>query len=271
MSHQAQTWVINHSRHKGSNLLVMLLIANHAHSDGSNAFPSLDTLAAEARMSVRQIARIIDKLEASQELKVMRSGGRYSHRYSLPGVALQQQEGERNSPRRSLKKHTYPNPDNMTRLNPDKMSTLSDTNPDNLSEITRTSPASNPDIAVSTEPREPSVEPKHTHRATRASSPHMGVSSGSKFTDEERQGYARAQIPPLGTGWLVKSEDGRYDKFIADWQAKQQTGDKSAVRNLKACPDCRGSTLKPAPDGKGVMKCRHERLEHERLEVAVNL
>ncbi len=81
MSVQAMSWVIEHSRHKGAELLCLLMIANHAHADGTNAFPSIETLARECRMSERQIKRIIQKLEESGELRVERGVGRGNVNY----------------------------------------------------------------------------------------------------------------------------------------------------------------------------------------------
>jgi hypothetical protein len=149
MSVQASSWVIEHSRQKGSALLVMLMIANHAHADGTNAFPSIQTLARECRMSARQITRIVAELERSGELQVERSEGRLSHRYALPFV----------QPRQDDRVAASDNPDKMTGLNPDKMSPLS------ASTLTNPTPnpdksGVNPDIAMSPEPIEPSKEPK---------------------------------------------------------------------------------------------------------------
>lgn len=85
MSWQATTWVAQHSKSKGSNRLVLLMIANHAHSDGTGAWPSYQTLANECHMSKRQIMRIIDQLERSGELAVHRGARPNSgHMYSLP-------------------------------------------------------------------------------------------------------------------------------------------------------------------------------------------
>jgi hypothetical protein len=70
MSVQAMSHVWSNSNQKGSNLLVMLAIANYAHADGSNAFPSLSTIAKDSRMSRRQVVRIIKSLEESGELVI---------------------------------------------------------------------------------------------------------------------------------------------------------------------------------------------------------
>lgn len=87
MSVQAMSWVIEKSLQKGSNLLVLLMIANHAHTDGAGAFPSIATLARESRLSERGVHYILAKLERSSELVIERDAGpRGTHLYSLPGV-----------------------------------------------------------------------------------------------------------------------------------------------------------------------------------------
>jgi Helix-turn-helix domain len=94
MSAQAFSWVVEKSQHKGSALLLMLMIANHAHSDGTNAFPSIELLAKECRMSPRAIQYILSKylipsgeLVAERHVRKEKSGafeGRNT--YFLPGV-----------------------------------------------------------------------------------------------------------------------------------------------------------------------------------------
>ena len=87
MSVQAMSWVIEKSAQKGSNLLVLLMIANHAHTDGTGAYPALITLAAETRLTERGVRYILPKLTNSGELEIEHNAGpRGTHRYSLPGV-----------------------------------------------------------------------------------------------------------------------------------------------------------------------------------------
>jgi hypothetical protein len=103
MSVQAMTWVLENSRHKGSELLLMLVIANYAHNDGSNAFAGAPVLAKNCRLSIREVFRLIRRLESSGELIVNRSAGRHANRYTI----------------------TMTNSDNMaSRMNSDKMSPL---------------------------------------------------------------------------------------------------------------------------------------------------
>jgi hypothetical protein len=79
MSWQATSWVTEKSKHKGSALLVFLMIGNHCNSNGEESFPSIETLARECRI----IARLI----ASGELQCAPDAGpRGTNVYSIPGV-----------------------------------------------------------------------------------------------------------------------------------------------------------------------------------------
>lgn len=68
MSWEATTYVTKFSGHKGAAYLTLLILANRADPDGSNAYPSVETLARETRMSARQTRRILRVLEASGEV-----------------------------------------------------------------------------------------------------------------------------------------------------------------------------------------------------------
>jgi helix-turn-helix protein len=89
MSVQAISWVIDHSKHKGNPLVVLLMIANHARSDGTGAWPSVHTLAKESRLSDRTVQRCIATLSKSKELHVSKAAGPYgANLYSIRGVKL---------------------------------------------------------------------------------------------------------------------------------------------------------------------------------------
>jgi hypothetical protein len=70
MSIKCMDRVWSHSRSKGSALLLLLAIADHAHDDGTGAWPSQETLARKTRMSVRQVRRLLDLLAAGGELTI---------------------------------------------------------------------------------------------------------------------------------------------------------------------------------------------------------
>ena len=129
MSVQAMSWVIERSPHKGSELLLLLMIANHAAADGSNAFPSVNLLARECRMSPRQIIRMLHRLEASGAIVVQeRAGPRGAH---LMRVIM-----DANAPK-ITEVDALPTPDKMSapkRRRPDKLSVVT---PDILSGLRR--------------------------------------------------------------------------------------------------------------------------------------
>jgi len=95
LSVQAISWVIDQSKHKGNTFVVLLMIANHAKSDGSGAWPSIHTLAKESRLSDRTVQRCIKRLSRNwkkiwpPELLVRTGKGPYgSNLYDIPGVKL---------------------------------------------------------------------------------------------------------------------------------------------------------------------------------------
>ena len=89
MSVQAMSWVIEKSKHKSGELVVLLMIANHARADGRGSWPSTATLAAESRMIRRQVQRCIRRLEQSGELATAKNAGPGgANLYSLPLMAL---------------------------------------------------------------------------------------------------------------------------------------------------------------------------------------
>lgn len=69
------SYVWEHSEQKGTGLLLMLAIADHAHDDGGGAYPSVATLARKARTTPRHIKRLLPQLEAAEELTIQRGKG----------------------------------------------------------------------------------------------------------------------------------------------------------------------------------------------------
>lgn len=87
MSIKAMTLVWERSRAKGSELLVLLAIADYAQDDGREAFPTMRTLAEKSRMTERGVREIIRRLEAAGELEVERNTSR---RPAKPGYIPRQ-------------------------------------------------------------------------------------------------------------------------------------------------------------------------------------
>lgn len=70
MSANASGQVWKHSRAKGSNLLVLLAIADIADEQGRNAWPSPEHLAEKTRMTPRAMRLILHRLERDGELVI---------------------------------------------------------------------------------------------------------------------------------------------------------------------------------------------------------
>lgn len=75
MSIKVQSYVWEHSRAKGSALLLLLAIADHAHDDGTGAWPSMERLARKCRQSVRNVQYLLDKLVDLKELRIEPDAG----------------------------------------------------------------------------------------------------------------------------------------------------------------------------------------------------
>ena len=69
MSWEATSAVVQMSKQKGSGYLLMLLLANHANGNGYNWY-GVRRLAAETRLSQRNVRYLIRKSEALGELEV---------------------------------------------------------------------------------------------------------------------------------------------------------------------------------------------------------
>lgn len=70
MSLRAMTLVWERSRAKGSNLLVLLAIADCAHDDGRDAWPTTGTLALKGRLTDRAVRLVLHKLEFEGEITI---------------------------------------------------------------------------------------------------------------------------------------------------------------------------------------------------------
>ncbi|MGH3341373.1 MAG: helix-turn-helix domain-containing protein [Carbonactinosporaceae bacterium] len=76
MSVRVMTWVWEHSPTAGNELLMLLAIADCADDHGTNAWPSVPTLAVKTRLDIRTVQRITRRLEAAGHLLVTPSAGR---------------------------------------------------------------------------------------------------------------------------------------------------------------------------------------------------
>jgi hypothetical protein len=66
------SWVFKHSEESTpGRRLVLLILADHADNDGRNAYPSVATIAREARMSERGVRYALRELEASGQIRAL--------------------------------------------------------------------------------------------------------------------------------------------------------------------------------------------------------
>lgn len=75
MSIKVMSAVWEHSQSKGSALLLLLAIADHAHDDGDGAFPSVPHLAKKIRMEERTVQLLTKQLIKARELSVRNAEG----------------------------------------------------------------------------------------------------------------------------------------------------------------------------------------------------
>lgn len=75
MSIKVMTYVWDHSPHTGSDLLMLLALADHANDQGK-AWPSIPTLAKKSRVGKRQAIYIIQKLEKAGSISIEHGVGR---------------------------------------------------------------------------------------------------------------------------------------------------------------------------------------------------
>jgi hypothetical protein len=198
MSAQAWSYVVKNSNHKGGALLLLLMIANHAHADGTNAYPSVKTLAEECRMSVRQVIRLVAILEKSGELIIERSHGRHHHNYAI-----------------NMSRNT----DKVSPSNPVKMSgstlTSATANPDKSSAPTLTNPAPhyiNHSSLTKEEPKEaPSVELYREFFPKQNLSNYQIDCIGQKVSDIDK--WTQALTDWKTNGWIERNVGNMLDYY----------------------------------------------------------
>jgi len=125
---------------------------------------------------------------------------------------------------------------------------------------------------------ETTAENTHTNSRLRAVGAPAGVVGGSKFSLPDCRRYAdylhstgQGVNNPGGFARTIHAS-GSEDELIGLCLAKLEPerverGELPAPLDTKNCPDCGGSTMRPAAGpgdySKGMMKCRHERLVHQ--------
>jgi hypothetical protein len=69
MSVQALAWVLDHSRAEKTARLVLLSLANHAGVDGDSTYPSIATMARQARCGESTVRKALETLQAIGEIE----------------------------------------------------------------------------------------------------------------------------------------------------------------------------------------------------------
>ncbi|MGH3433096.1 MAG: helix-turn-helix domain-containing protein [Thermocrispum sp.] len=109
MSIKVMNWVWEHSQAAGTELLMLLAIADHADDDGRNAWPSRARLAAKTRLDERTVRRVIKRLEKAGLLRIVRGHGRTnSNRYTVVTDAAT--ESEKGAERPEAERHAGNSP-----------------------------------------------------------------------------------------------------------------------------------------------------------------
>jgi len=89
MSVQAMSWVLENSESRLGPRHVLISIANHAKADGTGAWPSIQTIAREARLSEREVQYSLKILESLGELAIGSGAGpKGCNLYSLPKMLM---------------------------------------------------------------------------------------------------------------------------------------------------------------------------------------
>lgn len=92
------SFVIKNSKHKGGALLTLIMIANYAGADGAGAWPSIEVLARDTRLTTRAVQVHLRELMKSGELIAKYKGGPGgTNLYTIAGV-----DYEKISPRKDF-------------------------------------------------------------------------------------------------------------------------------------------------------------------------
>lgn len=103
MSVHVVSWVLEHSDAKLGERLVLLVLADHAEHDGTNAWPAVATIARQTRLSERQVQRCLRALEARGEITKTGSHRAGAQRYGTHVYAVVMAKGDILSPLDSAK------------------------------------------------------------------------------------------------------------------------------------------------------------------------
>jgi hypothetical protein len=98
MSIKVMSYIWEHSKLKGSDLLTLLAIADHADDEGV-AYPSILKIAKKTRMTERNVQLVLKKIEKSRELAIIKNAGPHGcHLFQIKPIGVKSFRGEKFSP-----------------------------------------------------------------------------------------------------------------------------------------------------------------------------
>ncbi|MEV0681662.1 helix-turn-helix domain-containing protein [Actinosynnema sp. NPDC050436] len=77
------TWAWENAPVAGTELLLVLAIADSADDDGRNAWPSVADLARKTRLNERTVQRLLKRLQRDGHITIELGGGRRRNRYAI--------------------------------------------------------------------------------------------------------------------------------------------------------------------------------------------
>ena len=99
MSIRVMTQVWDSGQYNGSKLLLLLALADFAHDDGANVYPSVDTLAQKTRCDRRTVQRNLRQLEGEGAILLVRPATRHGPaEYQLGAAFCRPSEGQGRHP-----------------------------------------------------------------------------------------------------------------------------------------------------------------------------
>lgn len=138
MSVKAMNAVWEDSLAAGNDLVLLLAIADCANDEGTDAWPSQDTLAAKARMSVRTVQRSISSLKDAGELRIDRASTRETNVYTVVVAWNRAMVAVKKIDRRQVDGSHAEAANNQHQTGVNQQSQMNDSStPDNLTSLTR--------------------------------------------------------------------------------------------------------------------------------------
>jgi hypothetical protein len=257
-----------------SEKLLMLILADYHNDEQRAAWPSGQTLARDALLSLRYVRKLVLSLKRKglvcTSRRLTHEGDPDSTRYHFHALDCgEDHEGgsELSSlpPRGGSVPARTPGSEPISSLRSEPRDTTG-------SEPGDTTVVNGGGRGINKPPVEPPSEPQPQPPHTHADPPLLaladaggGVCVKSRYSFERRLAYARNQ-PHLdnaeGFAMSKRACAGEFDEAVTAWLAELETpGGAKPPRDTSGCPDCHGSGWwYPQGTAKGAARCGHARL-----------